>query len=152
MRSVLRSIAAVVAGFIVASIVMMIIETINGRVLYPELGKAAEGVTDREKLRALMATAPLGAFLVVIVAWILGALAGGWTAAQLAAQAKPTHGLVLGALLTLAGVANNLMIPPPVWFWIVSLVVLIPAAHVGAQLAAPRGARAQSLGGLDSSA
>jgi hypothetical protein len=76
MRSALRSIAAVLVGFIVASIVMMIIETINGRVLYPELGKAAEGVTDREKIRAMLATAPLGAFLVVIVGWILGSVAG----------------------------------------------------------------------------
>ena len=138
MRPLLRSIGAVVAGFIVASIVMMIIETINGRVLYPELGKAAEGVTDREKLREILATAPLGAFLVVIVGWILGAVAGGWTAARLAAQAKPKHGLVLGALLTLAGVANNLMIPPPLWFWVGSLVVLMPAAYFGARLAVGR--------------
>jgi hypothetical protein len=57
MRSALRSIAAVVAGFVAASVVMMIIETINGRVLYPELGKAAERVTDRETIRALLATA-----------------------------------------------------------------------------------------------
>jgi hypothetical protein len=55
--SALRSIAAVVAGFVAASVVMMIIETINGRVLYPELGKAAERVTDRETIRALLATA-----------------------------------------------------------------------------------------------
>jgi hypothetical protein len=102
------------------------------------LGNAAEGVTDREKISAMLATAPLGAFLVVIVGWIFGAVAGGWTAARLAAQAKPRHGLVLGALLTLAGVANNLMIPPPLWFWIASLVVLLPAAHFGARLAAAR--------------
>lgn len=138
MRSALRSIAAVVAGFIVASIVMMIVETINGRVLYPELGKAAEGVTDRETIRALLATAPLGAFLVVIVGWILGAVAGSWTTARLAAQATTGHGLVLGALLTLAGVANNLMVPQPLWFWIVSVVVLMPAAYLGARLAPAR--------------
>jgi TRAP-type C4-dicarboxylate transport system permease large subunit len=113
MRSALRSIAAVVAGFVAASVVMMIIETINGRVLYPELGKAAEGVTDRETIRALLATAPLDAFLVVIVGWILGGVAGGWTTARLAAMASVRHGLILGALLTLAGVANNLMVPPP---------------------------------------
>ena len=138
MRSALRSIAAVVAGFIAASIVMMIVETINGRVLHPELGKAAEGVTDRETIRVLLATAPVGAFLVVIAGWILGGVAGGWVTARLAAQAAAGHGLVLGALLTLAGVANNLMIPPPLWFWVASLVVLMPAAQVGARLAPAR--------------
>jgi hypothetical protein len=135
MLSALRSIAAVVAGFIVASIVMMIIESINGRFLFPELGKAAEGVTDREKIRALVAGAPVGALLVVIVGWILGAIAGGWTTARLSARSTLKHGLVLGALLMLAGVANNLMIPPPLWFWIASLVVLMPAAYFGARLA-----------------
>jgi hypothetical protein len=138
MRSVLRSIGAVVAGFIVASIVMMIIESINGRVLYPELGKAAEGITDRERIRALVAGAPVGALLVVIVGWILGGIAGGWSTARLSARATVRHGLILGALLTLAGVANNLMIPPPLWFWIASLIVLMPAARVGASLAPVR--------------
>jgi hypothetical protein len=135
MRSAIRSIAAVVAGFVVASIVMMIVETINGRALYPELGKAAVGMKDPEQIRALMATAPVGALLAVIAGWILGGVAGGWVSARLAAQAKLAHGLVLGALLTLAGIANNLMVPPPLWFWIVSLVVLIPAAYIGARLA-----------------
>ena len=138
MRSALRSIAAVVAGFIAASIVMLIIEMINGRVLYPELAKAAEGMTDRETIRALLATAPVGAFLVVIAGWILGGVAGGWLTARLAAQGTAGHGLVLGALLTLAGVANNLMVPPPLWFWIASLVVLMPATAVGARLAPSR--------------
>jgi hypothetical protein len=138
MRSALRSIGAVVVGFVVASIVMTIIETINGRVLYPELAKAAEGVTDHETLRALFAKAPVGASLVVIVGWILGGMAGGWITARLAARATVAHALVLGALLTLAGVANNLMIPPPLWFWIASLAVLMPAAYLGARLAPAR--------------
>ena len=138
MRAALRSIAAVVVGFIAASIVMMIVEAINGRVLHPELAKAAEGVRDRETIRALLATAPVGAFLVVIAGWILGGVAGGWATARLAARATVGHGLVLGALLTLAGVANNLMVPPPLWFWIASLLVLMPAAYVGARLAPAR--------------
>jgi hypothetical protein len=141
MRSALRSIAAVFAGFVAASIVMMIVETINGRVFYPELAKAAEGVTDRETIRALFAKAPLGALLVVIVGWILGGVAGGWIAARLAAKSKSRHGIVVGILLTLAGVANNLMLPPPLWFWIASLVVLIPAAYLGASLALGRESR-----------
>jgi hypothetical protein len=138
MRSALRSLVAVVVGFVAASIVMMIVETINGRVLYPKLGIAAQGVTDRETIRALLATAPVGAFLVVIGGWILGGVAGGWTTARLATKAKTGHALVLGALLTLAGVANNLMIPPPLWFWFVSLLVLLPAAYLGARLAPAR--------------
>ena len=138
MRSILRSVLAVVAGFVVASVVMMAIESINGRFLYPELGKAAEGITDREAIRRLLATAPVGAFLVVIVGWMLGGVAGGWVAARVSKRAPVGHALTLGGLLTLAGVANNLMVPPPIWFWIASLLVLLPAAYAGGRLALRR--------------
>jgi hypothetical protein len=135
MRSTLRSVFAVAAGFVVASVVMMAIESINGRFLYPDLGKAADGMTDTEAIRRLLASAPVGAFLVVIVGWVLGSVAGGWVAARIGRRAPAGHALTLGVLLTLAGVANNLMVPPPLWFWIASLVVLLPAAYAGGRLA-----------------
>jgi hypothetical protein len=117
---------------------MMLVESINGHVLYPELGKAAEGMTDREAIRALMASAPVGAFLVVLMGWALGSFVGGVVTAWIARTAPQGHALALGVLLTLAGVANNLMLPPPAWFWIVSVLVFLPAACLGAQLAPRR--------------
>jgi hypothetical protein len=133
MRSVARSILAVVAGFVVAAVVMMAVEAINGRLLYPELGQLAQGVTDREALRALLAGAPVGALLVVLAGWVLGSLAAGWVAARIAGRAPLAHAAAVGGLLTLGGIANNLMLPPPLWFWVVSLVVFIPAACAGAR-------------------
>jgi hypothetical protein len=132
---ILRSIAAVVLGFVAASVVMMVVESINGRVFYPELAKAAAGVTDREAIRALFDAAPAGALLVVIGGWVLGSFVGGWVAARVAGRAGVRHGLVLGLLLTMAGVANNLMLPPPLWFWVLGLIVMLPAAWAGAKLA-----------------
>jgi len=134
MGTVLRSILAVVAGFVVASVVMMAVETVNGRVLHPQLGRIAEGMTDREAIKSLLASAPIGAFLVVMAGWAIGSLAGGWLAARVARRAPVGHALVLGALLTLGGIANNLMVPPPLWFWITSLLVLLPAAYAGGRL------------------
>ena len=138
MGRAVRSILAVIAGFIAASAVMLVFESINGHVLYPEMGKLAQGMTDKEAIRALMANAPVGAFLVVLVGWALGGLAGGFVAARIGSQAPMAHALVLGGLLTLAGIANNLMLPPPAWFWIVSLVVFLPATYAGARLAPTR--------------
>jgi hypothetical protein len=135
MGTVFRSILAVIAGFVAASAVMMLVESVNGHVLYPELGKLAEGMTDREAIRRLMASAPIGAFLVVLFGWALGSLVGGFLAAWIGRNAPHAHALVLGGLLTLAGIANNLMLPPPMWFWILSLAVLLPAACAGARLA-----------------
>ena len=136
MASVIRSILAVVAGLVLAMVVMMAFESLNGRVLYPDLGRQAAGLTDREAIRALFAAAPVGAFLVVIAGWAVGSFAGGWLAAWIGR--RPAHALLTGGLLTLFGVANNLMIPPPAWFWIVSLAVLLPAAYAGSRLAPGR--------------
>ncbi len=138
MRQVLRSVVAVLAGFIVASVVMMAVEFANGHLFHPDLARAAEGVTDRESLRALLEQAPVTALLVVVAGWILGAVAGGWIAARLATRARLGHGLTLGVLLTMAGVASNLMLPPPLWFWVVSLPVFLPAVYLGARLALER--------------
>jgi hypothetical protein len=141
MWAVIRSILAVIAGFVVASVVMMIVETANGRLLYPELRKRAEGVTDRQEIKAIMASAPVGALSVVLIGWALGSVAGGYLATLISRKPPGGHALVLGALLTLAGVANNLMLPPPFWFWIATFAVLLPATYVGARLV-PRGAPA----------
>ena len=96
MKKVARSILAVIAGFVAASAVMMAIETINGHVLYPELGKMAEGMTDREAIRALMASAPVGAFLVALFGWALGSFVGGFLAAWIGRSAPVAHALGLG--------------------------------------------------------
>jgi len=126
MGKIVRSIGAVIAGFVAASAVMMLIEMVNGHVLYPDLGKMAEGVTDKEVIRAMLASAPVGALLVVIFGWVLGSLAGGFLAAWIGRDAPVLHALIL---------------PPPAWFWIPTLLVFLPAACAGARFA-PRGNRA----------
>jgi len=135
MGKVARSILAVVVGFVAACVVMIVVESVNGHVLYPELGKLAEGVTDREVIRGLLASAPVGALLVVLFGWTLGSFVGGFLAGWIGRHAPTRHGLILGVLLTLAGIANNLMLPPPAWFWIPTLLVFVPAACAGARLA-----------------
>jgi hypothetical protein len=134
MASVFRRVRSVVAGFVVASVVMMAVEWANGRFFYPEVGAAAKGLTDPEAVRQLFATVPVGSLLVVVVGWALGSIAGGFVAAKLADGSPRGHALAVGILLTMAGIANNLMLPPPLWFWVAGLVVFVPAALFGGQL------------------
>ncbi|MBI3130820.1 MAG: hypothetical protein HYZ13_05640 [Acidobacteria bacterium] len=133
--SVLRRILGVILGFVVASAVMMLIEFTNGHLFYPELGRAAQGMKDPAQIATLMARAPVGALLVVIAGWLLGAIAGGWATTRIARTDSGTPALSLGLLLTLAGIANNLMLPPPLWFWVLGLAVMIPGAWYGGRLA-----------------
>lgn len=138
MNTRVRSILGVIAGFIAASAVMMVFEAINGHVLYPELGAAAAQVKDAEGMRTLMANVPAGAMAVVLLGWAIGAFAGGWVAQRIGRGDAGRTGLVLGLLLTAAGIANNLMIPPPLWFWIAGMLVLLPGAWLGARAGGPR--------------
>lgn len=134
MKNTFRTVLAIVAGFIAATAVMMLTETANGRVFYPELAKAAEGVTDREVVRQLLAAAPLGAFAVVLAGWFLGTVAGGFAAAKIASRAPAGHALAVGVIVALAGVANNLMLPPPAWFWVAGLLAPLAAGALTARL------------------
>ena len=133
MNQRVRSILGVVAGFIAASAVMMVFEAINGHVIYPELGQAAAKVKDPGQMRALMATVPAGAMAVVLAGWAVGAFVGGWVAQRIGRGDAGRSGVVLGILLTAAGIANNLMIPPPLWFWVAGMLVLLPGAWLGAR-------------------
>ena len=133
--SLLRRAFGVILGFVVASAVMMLIESANGHLFYPGLGQAAKGVKDPARIAEIMAGAPTGALLVVIVGWLLGSLAGGWATTRFTRAQGTGPALVLGGLLTLAGIANNLMLPPPLWFWVAGLAVMLPGSWYGARCA-----------------
>lgn len=77
MEPILRNIGSVVAGLVVACMIMMVVESIKGHVLYPGLAKAVESVTDREALRKTFATALIGGFPIVILGWGIAGSAGG---------------------------------------------------------------------------
>lgn len=131
MKQILKNIAAVLLGFIAASAVMMLVESINGKVFYPELAQAAEGIKDREAMRALFASAPIGALLVVAFGWFVGSAVGTSMCTRISASATTRPSLVLAALLILAGIANNLMLPPPTWFWVLGIAALAGGSYLG---------------------
>jgi len=123
----LHNALAAVAGFVAANVVMFSAQLVNER-LYPEL-MAAVAAGDPARLAAEAAKpGTSGALVVVLVAWLAGSAVGGFLATRLAAGGSRLPALVLGALLTLGGVFNNLAFPPPIWFWIATpLALLLPA-------------------------
>ena len=95
-------------------------------------------LTQPDQLAAYVARAPLAAMALVVASWVLGAFAGGWVAAKVARDHPLFAALVIG-LLVLAGViANNTMIPHPVWMTVLGVALPLPAAWRGARMARPR--------------
>lgn len=121
---VLRNIGFTVLSILVAVVVIMVVQQIN-LALFP-LPEWVD-VNNPEHLTQIMANLPLGALLMVELSYLLGSLAAGVVLAKTTKRHSLKLILVVGAVLTLAGMANLLAVPHPVWLAILTTVTYIPA-------------------------
>lgn len=138
MPSVARNVLAVLAGFLVGSVVNMGLIMVSGRVIPPPTG------ADVTTLEGLTASLPLFEpkhFLFPFLAHALGTLVGAAVAARVAATHRVAMAYVVGGCFLAGGIANVLMLPAPAWFDAVDLLfAYLPMAWLGARLATPRAA------------
>jgi hypothetical protein len=126
-----RKILAVVAGVILAGLVVYGVQAIGHRVYPPPEGL---NMKDMEAMKAYVATLPVGALLFVLVAYILGSFAGGWLAAKIARASQIPLALTVGGVQLLFGIMNLVVIPHPTWFAIATVLAFLPAAYLGGKL------------------
>ena len=74
--------------------------------------------------------------VLVIVSHALGTFFGALTAVRVAREAHIVPASIVGSLMLLGGIANVLVIPHPVWFNAIDLLLYIPAALLAWRLAA----------------
>lgn len=130
-----RKILAVVVALIAATAIIMIVEMLNSFVLPPP---KADIVSDPAKLKEYMANGPAMAYIVVLVGYFLGSLAGGFIVKNMSRRESPGMGMAIfiGGVLTLFGIANMVMLPgQPLWFMVLALLTFIPSALLGAKFA-----------------
>ncbi len=130
-----RKILAVVVALIVATAVMIIVEMLNSLVLKPP---GNDVLNDPAKLREYMANGPAMAYVVVLIGYVLASFAGGFIVTKMSRQVSSgtTLPLIVGAILTAAGIMNFVMLPgQPVWFLVLSLVTFIPVTLIGHRFA-----------------
>jgi hypothetical protein len=132
MISTLRSISAVLLGFITGFVIIVGCEYANIR-MFP----LPEGVNpaDPASLNAALAAMPAKAMILVIVGWAIGTFGASFVAARLAPQFKSLHGMILGLIFLGGAIMNMREFHHPAWFWIVGILVFFPAAYVGSSLA-----------------
>ena len=137
MSPIVRNILAIIAGFVVGSVVNMGLITVSGSIIPPPAGVDP---TDMESLKASMHLFEAKHFIFPFLAHALGTLAGAFTAALLAASHKMIFALVIGAFFLIGGIAASFMIPAPIWFIVLDLVAAyIPMAWIGGKIANKRG-------------
>lgn len=127
---------------IVVGIALGIVAAFATIVLVELLGHMAYPLPDDLDLRnpeasgQVVAAIPLPAKLVVIFAWLVGALAGGVVAKRICRRwwaAWPVAGLV-----ACAAVVNVMMIPHPVWMQISAVLAPLLGALAASHLVEPR--------------
>jgi hypothetical protein len=123
-----RGIGAVIAGMIVAFLIVFGAEAISHQISPPPPGMSMK---DMAQVRAFVATLPLSVLLIVLAGHLIATFVGTWTAAKIARSAIAAY--VVGAILLCGGIANAVMLPQPVWYSIASFVFYIGATWVGAR-------------------
>lgn len=129
-----RTILGVLAGVVVAWLVIVLCQ-FGSTALHPP--PPGIDLRDPTQLAAFIEAAPLGAMLLVLAGYALGALLGGWTAARMARH-KRVAALLIGALVLAGVIANFALIPHPLWMAVTGVLLPLPAAWLGARLGPAR--------------
>ena len=127
-----RGILAILLGLLIGSGVNMGIIMLSGSVIPPP-----EGVNpmDVESLKANIHLFGPEHFILPFLAHALGTFVGALIAALIAASHKMIFALVIGVLFLTGGIANTFMLPAPVWFIALDLLLAyIPMAYLGGKL------------------
>lgn len=136
MNPIVRNILSILAGLVLGSIVNMAIITVSAYIIPAPAGA---DVTTMEGLKASMHLFEPKHFLMPFLAHALGTLAGAFVAAKLAANNKMKFAVSIGVFFLIGGVANVIMLPSPMWFTLVDLLLAyIPMAYLGGKLALKR--------------
>jgi hypothetical protein len=130
----IRTILGILAGLVVAWLMMSIGEFASLFLHRPPPGL---DLLDPQALAAHIAAAPVSAMLVVVLGWALAAFLGGWIAARIARH-RLLAGLVIGVLVLLGVIGNNLMIPHPLWMTVAGFILPLPLAWLAVRMATPR--------------
>jgi hypothetical protein len=129
-QPMIKNVLYVLSGVIIGGAVIYLVESI-GHKIYP-LPENLDW-TDTEALGNHISTLPAGAFIIVLLAYILGSLAGGFMTIQYKNSGMP-NAIAVGFILLLLGLLNFLMIQHPTWFIVISLLLYVPFAYLGGRL------------------
>lgn len=131
MNPIIRNIIAVLAGLVIGSIINMALVEL-GNILVPVEGD----ISTMEDLKRVMPTFTYINFIFPFLAHALGTLSGAFIAAYIAATSKTKIAFTIGGLFLLGGISVNLMLPGPIWFEALDLLLAyIPMAFIGGKIA-----------------
>jgi hypothetical protein len=132
----IQRILITVAGAVTAVLTIFAVEAFSHQ-LYP----VPPGLDDSDMaaMKTYVGALPVTAFLLLIAAWVIGSLLGGFVIGKLAPNPDSTRmAYIAGVALTISSILNFIQIPHPIWVMIIGVLVFIPSVIMGYKLALPR--------------
>lgn len=124
---IVRNVLAVILGWFIGSLVNLNLIDL-GHFLFP----IDIDTNDMIELAKIMPTLNAEHFIFPFLAHALGTFVGAMMAALIAGSRKKMFALVIGGLFLIGGIVVNFMLPGPIWFSILDvLVAYIPMAWLG---------------------
>lgn len=120
MRTVLRNVLALLVGAVVGGVVNMALITISPTLIPPPAGV---NVADPESLAGSIHLFQPRHFIMPFLAHALGTLVGALTAWWIAASHKALLAYAIGVVFLIGGGVATFMIPAPIWFIALDLLV-----------------------------
>jgi hypothetical protein len=120
-----RSVAAVLAGFVTLSVLLYAMQSAGTALLlrlHPELPATASIVNHSMATRAFW-----------LVWETIGMVAAGYVTARLASSSQIAHAIVMGAIQAIVTLWAMVSINSnePTWFWLTGIAMMVPAAWFG---------------------
>lgn len=129
MKTLIRNILAVVVGVVLGGSVNMLLITLTPLLIPPPPGV---DLTDANSIAASIHLFGPKNFVMPFLAHALGTLVGALAAFLIAASHRPVFAGVIGVVFLAGGIAASFMIPAPVWFIVLDIVVAyLPMAWIG---------------------
>lgn len=133
---IVRNVLAVILGIVACVVAKFIIISISGSIVPPPEGM---NMNDLESIKANAHLFEPKHFIMPFLDHSIGSLVGGLAAAFVAATRKITFALVIGAIHLVGGIFAAAIIPAPIWFIALDLIVAyIPMAYLGGLIAAKK--------------
>lgn len=128
----MRNVLATIVGFIVASLVVYIFESLIGHNLFP-LPETIDPM-NMESIKENMHLIPVGSKVFVVIAHFMGIVVG-MLVASLISKTSMIPSYIVGGLMLAATAFNIIMLPKETWFFLADGILAIIGFFVGKNLA-----------------
>lgn len=131
----MKNVLATIAGFIVASLVVYVFESLIGHNLFP-LPEGSEPM-NMEWIKNNMDKIPTGSKIFVVIAHFFGIITGMLVAAMIS-KTSMVPSYIVGALMIAATFFNIFFLPKELWFSIADGLLAFIAYFIGTSLASKK--------------